>query len=818
MTIGSLQLVRTWGSDVQHVNLSPPKVSFSHNCAQEWQLKQQRRVRMPGPGLLGSPGDLWIGKSFLQDVWCRREWDQLSTAPRAISIPAKALSPRANVASAVTKVAALLIKFATLTYTRGVSAVQNSPLLLQCVPAVGLMAFAIWGLGPTMRFLRRVVKKKENSKWSTSRTQHFTASYIRPVLLWLAVIWICRAFDPVVLPTEASHAVKERFVNFIRSLSTVLAFAYCTASLTQQVQKMMMDRQENQDSRSLGVSFIGNTVYTSVWVAAVCLFMELLGFSTQKWITAGGFGTVLLTLAGREIFTNFLSSIIIHLTRPFVENEWIQTKIEGQEVSGTVEHVGWWSPTVIRGDDREAVHIPNHKFTVSVVRNLSQKTHWRIKTHIGISHLDAGKIPNIVADMRKVLSKHPQVEQQRLHRRAFFDTVDPVNQALMILVSCFVKTSHFEEYLRVKEIILLDILKVISHHNARLATPIRSVQRVLDEGETRQSPFRTSDESRRRPVMLIEASNLRAEDSDDEDLKHSGIAAEVAKEVGSKAATGKAAEVTEETTDTKVSSPKPKEKATAASEPNKKMGNASSAGETLPPITKSLLEGLDSMGLNSNDITLLKAAFEKPPVNIPEPSADTEPSANEASSRSGVPSNPAARPYDQQKASPPVGDNLSISGVLEVSEETGQVTGTSKTVPEEHDDPWRESPQIPSPSTISASQQKVDSGHTSISVQQKSEGGLSVNRVTEEKTQASPAPVPRLSSVEDNLVLGVALDGPKRTLPLDDDMPSPAKQRELVGSRNGNGATTPGKDRREQSTTQPTPPQSTTLDVRDRER
>lgn len=38
-----------------------------------------------------------------------------------------------------------------------------------------------------------------------------------------------------------------------------------------------------------------------------------------------------------QIFTNFLSSIMIHATRPFVENEWIQTKIEGQEVSGTVE-------------------------------------------------------------------------------------------------------------------------------------------------------------------------------------------------------------------------------------------------------------------------------------------------------------------------------------------------------------------------------------------------------------------------------------------------------------------------------------------------
>ncbi|KAL2642785.1 hypothetical protein R1flu_010372 [Riccia fluitans] len=810
MTIGSLQLVRTWGSDVKHINLSPPK---------EWQVKQQRRVRMPVPGMLGSSGDILIGKSFLQDAWCRREWGQLSVAPRAFSAPSKAFSPRADLASVANvdpkKVAAIVIKFATLTYKRGLSALQSSPLLLQCAPAVGLMVFSIWGLGPTMRFLRRLVKKKEDSKWSTSRTQHVTASYIRPVLLWLAVIWLCRAFDPVVLSTEASHAIKERFVNFVRSLSTVLAFAYCTASFTQQVQKMMMDRQENQDSRSIGVSFIANTVYTSVWVAAVCLFMELLGFSTQKWITAGGFGTVLLTLAGREIFTNFLSSIIIHLTRPFVENEWIQTKIEGQEVSGTVEHVGWWSPTVIRGDDREAVHIPNHKFTVNIVRNLSQKTHWRIKTHIGISHLDAGKIPNIVADMRKVLSKHPQVEQQRLHRRAFFDTVDPVNQALLILVSCFVKTSHFEEYLRVKEIILLDLLRVISHHNARLATPIRSVQRILDEGEARQSPFRTTDDSRRRPVMLIEASNLRADDSDDEDLKHSGIAAEVAKEAVNKTATVKAVEPTEEGHDTKGNNLKVKDKVPAATEPNQK-SEIASAGESHSPKTKSQLEGLDSMGLNSNDITLLKAAFKKPPVNIPERSADTDSSANEASARGGVSSNPAARPNDQEKGSS-AGDPSSVAPAQEVTEETAAKSGTNTTVPEEHDDPWREPPQVPPQSTVPASQQKVDSGHTASSVHQKPEG-VSVNRVTEERTQASGASVPRLSSVEDNLVLGVALDGPKRTLPLDDDIPSQSKQRELVGLRNGNGTSAAAQDRRDPATPQPSPSQSTTLDVRDRER
>jgi MscS family membrane protein len=382
-----------------------------------------------------------------------------------------------------------VLRAAATVLTRSYSALQNNPLLLKLIPAISIIAFAAWGLGPLLRMSRILFLHKNDNSWNKSSSHYVFTSYLQPLLLWSGATLICSALDPVILPTAASQAVKQRLLTFVRSLSTVLAFAYCLASLMQQTQRFFVAAKDSSDSTSMSFEFAGKAIYTGVWVAAVSLFMELLGFSTQKWLTAGGLGTVLLTLAGREIFTNFLSSVMIHATRPFVANEWIQTKIQGSEVSGTVEHMGWWSPTIIRGDDREAVHIPNHKFTVNIVRNLTQKTHWRIKTHLAISHLDVRKINNIVADMRKVLAKHPQVEQKKLHRRIFLDNVDPDSQALRIMVSCFVKTSHFEEYLCVKEAVLLELLKVITHHRARLATPIRTVQKIYAEPDSESIPF-----------------------------------------------------------------------------------------------------------------------------------------------------------------------------------------------------------------------------------------------------------------------------------------------------------------------------------------
>lgn len=380
----------------------------------------------------------------------------------------------------------------------------------QLVPAIGVIVLA-WGLLPLLRLGWNVFLHKNGGNWRRSTTYFFATSYVQPLLLWTGALLICRALDPVILPMEASQAIKQRLLHFLRSLSTVLAFAYCLSCLVQQMQKFFMEAGDYNDARNMGFQFAGKAIYTAVWVGSVSLFMELLGFSTQRWLTAGGLGTVLLTLAGREILTNFLSSVMIHATRPFILNDWIQAKIEGYEVSGTVENMGWWSPTIIRGDDREALYIPNHKFTVSVVRNLSQKTHWRIKTHLAISHLDVNKINNIVADMRKVLSKNPLVEQQRLHRRVFLENINPDNQALLILISCFVKTSHFEEYLCVKEAILLDLLRVISHHRARLATPIRTIRKVYSDADIDNIPFSEtgfngSRAASNHPFLLIDPS------------------------------------------------------------------------------------------------------------------------------------------------------------------------------------------------------------------------------------------------------------------------------------------------------------------------
>ncbi|GAB2226128.1 hypothetical protein Drorol1_Dr00021920 [Drosera rotundifolia] len=659
---------------------------------------------------------------------------------------------------------------ATDALARSIKVAQSNPFVSKSVPAVGILLFAIWGLAPVVRIIRNLFLQKNSSNWKKSTTCFLLTSYLQPILLWTGVTLICRALDPMLIPSEASQLVKQRLLTFVKSLATVLAIAYCLSGAILQAQKFFMETDDLTDARNMGFQFAGKAVYTAVWVAAAALFMELLGFSTQKWLTAGGLGTVLLTLAGREIFTNFLSSAMIHATRPFVVNEWIQTKIEGYDVSGTVEHVGWWSPTIIRGEDREAVHIPNHKFTVNVVRNLSQKSHWRIKTHLAISHLDVNKINNIVADMRKVLSKNPQVEQQRLHRRVFLENINPENQALMILISCFVKTSHFEEYLCVKEAILLDLLRVIRHHGARLATPIRTIEKAYINADTENgSSGFTRGTAFNRPSLLLEPPHkINGEDKTKGQSRSAPSNTDQDKQVSGQP----------------ISDSEVEAKINGTPMPELDLQEVSKFGSKAEPKVEKTLDSV----LDGNSIAATPSASDK---------LSEKGTTNMFSSRT---------PFEKERGNADLSSSDSkVSGATSSVNHSSNViaAATSASDPKlsekgtanisSRHPPEKERMKA----DLSSSDAKVSATASSENQKSKLESPRTSSEVEnpvlsqkkDEKSDASPPskqppaaqpPKPR-PGLEDNIVLGVALEGSKRTLPIEEEpTPTPAAARSPV--------------------------------------
>ncbi|XP_022751132.1 mechanosensitive ion channel protein 2, chloroplastic-like isoform X3 [Durio zibethinus] len=505
------------------------------------------------------------------------------------------------------------VKAASVALTRSYNNLQGSPPVFKLVPAVSIIIFALWGVGPLMRQIRSLLLHKSDNGWKKSRTHYVTTSYIQPLLLWTGAILICRTLDPLVLPTEANQVVKQRLLNFVRSLSTVLAFACCLSSMIQQMQKFFMETSEtSDDTRNMGFQFAGKAIYSAVWVAAVSLFMELLGFSTQKWLTAGGLGTVLLTLAGREI-----------------------------------------------------------------------------------------------------------------------------------LVSCFVKTSHFEEYLCVKEAILLDLLRVISYHGARLATPIRTVQKIYSDADLEKMPFADSIYNHvgvpsNRPLLLIEPSyKINGED------RTKGRSSRPAGEQDSK------------TTVRPIADTKANNKAGATPKPDSK-------SKGTPSIE---LKADAKIGESPNSETKedFKAAFE----SKTDPKADDKwtmkPPSKSAPKTS---SNTAETSSPDQEVPDSISNNLP----------------QNKKVTDKQQNIARHSSKLDNPS-VSSPESGIDKA-----------GGLREPFLSKQEGEKLPVPQPPAArpALEENIVLGVALDGSKRTLPIEEGMTSSAADAKEFSSasRNGSGSTT----------------------------
>lgn len=246
-------------------------------------------------------------------------------------------------------------------------------------------------------------------------------------------------------------------------------------------------------------------------------------------------------------------------------------------------------------------------------------------------------------------------------------------------------------FIEKQEAILLDLLRVISHHRARLATPIRTVQKIYGDANIENVPFSESIFTRSgaassRPFLLIDSSS-RINGDDKTKIRPSRSNEENDAKTGATSNSTKTARPGSESSSSQTTSGTKQTKKTNSLDADTKSAKAESQPSKLQ------LDGDEQMNPSSKDDTHLG--------------------------------------------------------------------GVEKTPDGEKKD------------TISKSES--------------------------DKQPAAPPP-PTRPILEENIVLGVALEGSKRTLPIEDDEMSPlttADSKELAALRNANGPSTSAKDKKD---------------------
>lgn len=217
------------------------------------------------------------------------------------------------------------------------------------------------------------------------------------------------------------------------------------------------------------VSAISKLLKATLLTISSLVLLQTLGFSISGVLAFGGIGGIAVGFAAKDLLANFFGGLMVYLDRPFSVGDWVRSP--DKEIEGTVEKIGW-RQTCVRTFDKRPLYIPNSTFSVISVENPSRMSHRRIYETIGVRYEDSKKLPLILSDVKTMLEKHDEIDEQETMIVNFNEFGE---SSLNFFIYTFTKTTNWITYHQVKQDVLLKVMDIISQHGADIAFPTQTL-------------------------------------------------------------------------------------------------------------------------------------------------------------------------------------------------------------------------------------------------------------------------------------------------------------------------------------------------------
>ena len=210
----------------------------------------------------------------------------------------------------------------------------------------------------------------------------------------------------------------------------------------------------------------GARVLTLTAVAVIAFRAgQSLGIPISALVTGLGVGGLAVALAAKTTLENVIGGINLFADQPVRIGE--VCRFGGEQ--GTVEGIGLRS-TRVRTLGRTVVSIPNSEFATMTLENLSRRDRNLLQTRLRIA-LDTGpaQVESLLQALRETFAADERVAEVPFRVRL----IDLGPDALEIEVFLYVLDSDWNEYLAVREKLLLAAMRVIDDAGLRLVAPTR---------------------------------------------------------------------------------------------------------------------------------------------------------------------------------------------------------------------------------------------------------------------------------------------------------------------------------------------------------
>ena len=254
--------------------------------------------------------------------------------------------------------------------------------------------------------------------------------------------------------------------NVNKSLITILIF-WLIHQFIQPVTYLLGGLEKVLTKELIG--WIVKALKILIFILGAAAVLELWGIKIGPIIAGLGLVGVAVALGAQDLFKNLISGILVLVEKRFKVGDWI---IVENIIEGIVERIGFRS-TVVRKFDKSLAIIPNFQFAENAVINVSATTNWIISWVITLQYnTTVEQLKKVRDEIEKYITTHKDYKISLGHAVRVDKFSD---SSIDMYIRCFTVTDDWDEWLKVKERLAIEIKQIVEKNNASFAFPSQSI-------------------------------------------------------------------------------------------------------------------------------------------------------------------------------------------------------------------------------------------------------------------------------------------------------------------------------------------------------
>ena len=254
--------------------------------------------------------------------------------------------------------------------------------------------------------------------------------------------------------------------NVNKSLITILIF-WLIHQFIQPVTYLLGGLEKLLTKELIG--WIVKALKILIFILGAAAVLELWGIKIGPIIAGLGLFGVAVALGAQDLFKNLISGILVLVEKRFKVGDWI---IVEEIIEGIVERIGFRS-TVVRKFDKSLAIIPNFQFAENAVVNVSATTNWIISWVITLQYNSTvEQLKKIRDEIEKYITTHKDYKISLGHAVRVDKFSD---SSIDMYIRCFTVTDDWDEWLKVKERLAIEIKQIVEKNKASFAFPSQSI-------------------------------------------------------------------------------------------------------------------------------------------------------------------------------------------------------------------------------------------------------------------------------------------------------------------------------------------------------